>query len=190
MQRGWGQGGRGFGGVPLTPNQPFGVPPEGFKIMMAFSCPHCGVTFHVEEVLAGQTRKCPTCRTMFVVPHPPRRCYYCTGSIPSNALVCPSCGKKCKELYDIRLERRSLLIFCIIMPWLAGPIIAICARERWQRTSFYGLRSSFSEEAMMNDWLFWGLLVVFFVGSVALILLEAHYRSSYARLSGKKIQGW
>lgn len=38
-----------------------------------FTCPHCMQSLAVPVTLCGKTIACPTCKTHFVVPHPPKR---------------------------------------------------------------------------------------------------------------------
>jgi biopolymer transport protein ExbD len=40
---------------------------------ITFSCPHCGKQLGAPEVLAGQARRCPQCRSNVVVPTAPQR---------------------------------------------------------------------------------------------------------------------
>jgi hypothetical protein len=124
-----------------------------------------------------------------VTPPAGSRCYYCTGSIPAQALNCPACGKERHELYSIR---SNLRLVHVIIPVLFGvieiPLIIWGVSHRWVTGDLRS--SSFSPEKMTTDVIFWIIVFSSLIGLVLHISLQVYYVRCYERLIGKKMEGW
>lgn len=104
------------------------------------------------------------------------QCYYCSKSIPADALNCPNCGKERKELDSARSQYR----FGIIMPLIC--IFGFIFLRSSDYTFRRGLENG-SPDAV-------GLTAFIFLVALGFALLGGYGRRRYEQISGKKIMGF
>lgn len=106
------------------------------------------------------------------------RCYYCTQSIPAEALNCPSCGKERKELNDLKIKGTVFAIASIAIILITLLMYFRGLKYRW--SDIWG---NADLSITLSDPLFWFLTFLLILG-MSLVIPCLSFLRRYQKMTG------